>query len=556
MVTPFAFSSRVRCLCLAAGLLLFPVTGPAAAPGAVYQYGLFEASFTAAAGYDDPLRDVDVTVEFTAPDGSREQLPAFWDGGRRWVVRFSPNHQGRYTYRSVSRPADAGLEQSGVFIARRYWGRNELYRSGGPRLSDNRRFLTLDDGHPWLWLGDTAWNGALLSTREEWRRYLRDRAARGFSAVQFATTQWRAGRADENGQVAFTGTERIAIHPDFFRRLDEKFEAVNDAGLVAAPVVLWALTSKENESPGISLATGQAILLARYIVARYDAFHVVWILGGDGDYRGANAERWKAIGRAVFDARPHRPVTLHPRGMQDPWAEYKDETWLDVLFFQSGHGNDPKKWRWNATAGGAEAWQLQPARPVIDSEINYEGHLDYQTHERIGEAQVRRAAYYSLLAAPPAGITYGAHGLWFWARKPEVPLDHPRTGVADPWYECLNYPGAKQMGILHRIFDSMAWWKLRPDRTLLPDDADAADFSDHVMTALAEDRSFALLYLPKQRAVKLNLEPLRSHVYATWIDPRTGRRENAQDWKGAVKEAAPPGAGDWLLLLRAAPTAK
>ncbi len=392
-----------------------------------------------------------------------------------------------------------------------------------------------------------------MSNREEWRRYLRDRAGKGFSAVQFVTTQWRAGRADENGQIAFTGAEKIAINPDFFRRLDEKFEAANDAGLVAAPVVLWALTSKDDESPGVSLPAEQAVVLARYIVARYDAYHVVWILGGDGDYRGSNAQRWKAIGRAVFEGRPHRPVTMHPRGMQDPWAEYKDETWLDVLFFQSGHGNDPRKWRWNATAGMAEAWKREPARPVIDSEINYEGHLDYQTHQRIGEEQVRRAAWYSLLAAPPAGITYGAHGVWFWARQPVVPLDHPHTGAADPWFECLNYPGARQMGILHRILDSMAWWKLRPDRTLLPDDVEAPDFSDHVMVSVAEDRSFALLYLPRQRAMRLNLQPLRSHVYATWIDPRTGRREHALDWKGSVQEATPPSAGDWLLLLRAAP---
>jgi len=58
----------------------------------------------------------------------------------------------------------------------------------------------------------------------------------------------------------------------------------------------------------------------------------------------------------------------------------------------------------------------------------------------ITDADVRRAVYYSVLGAPPAGVTYGAHGIWYWSRKAEVPLDHSGTGVALPWYECLVTP--------------------------------------------------------------------------------------------------------------------
>lgn len=522
----------------------------AAAGAEVHRYGRFEVTFTAAQDYATPLTE-EVKVEFTGPGGQRHEVLAFWDGGRAWRARFSPEHTGTWKYRvTPSAPSDAGLSRGGSFRVVPYRGRNELYRRGGPRLAPNRRYFVRGDGAPWFWLADTAWNGALLSTREEWEKYLADRAAKKLSAVQFVMTQWRAGRQDEAGRVAFRGTERITVVPEFFQRMDEKIAAVNDHGLVAAPVLLWALTSKDRESPGEALPEDQAALLARYMVARYGAYQVLWILGGDGDYRGPKAERWKKIGRAVFgDGRGHRPVTLHPRGMQMPWAEFKDEPWVTFFMYQSGHGNDAKKWRWNATEGGAVDWKMEPARPVIDGEINYEFHLDYQSQRPIGEAQVRRAAYYSLLAAPPAGVTYGAHGIWPWIRKPEVPLDHPRSGVAPAWWECLDSPGGRQMKVLREVFESVAWWKLRPDRSLLAEDPEDPEFRTYIMPARSEDGTFALIYLPANPSVKLDLRKLQGKPKAAWIDPRTGERRPA----ALHAEMKTPGQGDWLLLVQTAP---
>ena len=510
----------------------------------VHRHGRFEVTLTSAKDYANPLTE-EVKVEFTGPQGQREEVLAFWDGGRTWKVRFSPEQTGTWKYRVLT--SDPGLSRRGSFRVTAYRGDNQLYRRGGPRLAGNRRHFVLADGTPWFWLADTAWNGALLSTREEWQKYLADRSAKKFSTVQFVMTQWRAGRQDELGRVAFTGLERIAVVPEFFQRMDEKIAAVNNHGLVAAPVLLWALTSKDRESPGEVLPEDQAALLALYMAARYGAYQVLWILGGDGDYRGAKAERWKTIGRAVFpEGRRHRPVTLHPRGMQDPWPDLKDEPWLGFFMYQSGHGNDAKKWRWNATQGMATGWKLEPAHPVIDGEINYEAHLDYQSKRPIGEAQVRRAAYYSLLSAPPAGVTYGAHGIWPWIRKPEVPLDHPRAGVAPPWFECLDFLGARQMKVLREVFESIQWWKLRPDRALLAEDPEDPEFRSYIMPASSDDGTFALIYLPGNPAVKLNLERLKGKPRATWIDPRTGDRRPAP----LAAEMKTPGNGDWALVVR------
>jgi hypothetical protein len=409
-------------------------------------------------------------------------------------------------------------------------------------------------GKPWFFLSDTAWNGALLSTNEEWRDYVADRKAKRFTAVQFVMTQWRAGRQDETGAVAFSGANPVRVNPAFFARMDRKFDVLNDAGLVAVPVMLWALTSKDNESPGVALSSEDAIRLARYMADRYHAHAAIWMLGGDGDYSGENVARWKAIGSGVFGKGPNRqPVGMHPRGMRAPWEPYKDEPWLDVLFYQSGHGGSAAKWKWNATAGPAVDWRLTPRRPVIDAEPNYEAHLGYDG-KKIDDYDVRRAAYYSLLAGPPAGVSYGAHGIWFWSRKAEVPLDHPKTGVAEPWRVCLNYEGAEHMKVLRNLFDTFDWWRLRPDRSILAEDKfDEESFRDYSMAAVSDRRDFALLYLPVPGRVAVNASALKgSRSEARWLNPRTGEQTRAGTFAaGAAFSLETPSEGDWLLLVRA-----
>ena len=529
-------------------LLLAAAVSAAAAPSDVLRYGRFEQALTAPRDFANPLRE-QVLVEFSGPGGVRDLTAAFWDGGRTWRVRYSPERTGAWRWRV----AGAGFQPpSGSFRATAYKGSNPLYLHGAPRLSPDRRYFVHADGKPWFWLACTGWNSALLSTDAEWERYLADRNAKKFTAIQFVTTQWRAGRKDELGQVAFTGVEEIRVNPEFFRRLDRRFDTLNDRGLVAAAVVLWAFTSKDNESPGEALPVDQAALLAGYITARYGAHHVMWLLGGDGDYRGAKAERWKTIGRAAFpEGRPRRPVTLHPRGTQEPWPPLKDEPWVDFFMYQSGQGSDVKKWRWNATRGPAVDWKLEPPHPVVDGEPNYEAHISYHSKKATTDADVRRAVYYSLLAAPPAGVTYGAHGIWYWARERAVPLDHPRSGEADPWHVCLDYPGSRQMRVLREIFDSVEWWRLRPDRSLLAEDPEGEDFRSYMMPARSADGKFALIYLPANPSVKLNLSGFKGRVTATWIDPRQGRRRDAIPLKSAAPvELKTPDESDWLLLLR------
>jgi len=52
------------------------------------------------------------------------------------------------------------------------------------KVSSNRRFLVHEDGSPFFYLGDTAWELFHRLTTSEAERYLQDRAAKGFTVIQ------------------------------------------------------------------------------------------------------------------------------------------------------------------------------------------------------------------------------------------------------------------------------------------------------------------------------------------------------------------------------------
>jgi hypothetical protein len=406
-----------------------------------------------------------VDVLFAGPDGASQERPAFWDGGKIWKVRFAPDAVGDWTWRARC-AADAGLDgQLGAFTCTPYQGDNPFYRHGPLQVAANGRYLVHHDGTPYFWLVDTAWNGALKSAAADWQTYLADRARKHFTGIQYVVTQWRAAEQNAEGQVAYTGFDAIRIQPEFFRRIDERTRAVNEHGLLAVPVLLWTLGEAE-ENPG-QLPEDQAILLARYLTARLGAWHTAWFLPGDGNYTGANADRWIRIGRAVFDRPGHAPVTLHPGGMQWPWERFRTEPWVSFFGYQSGHGDDENTLRWIFDGPPALQWAQTPVRPVINLEPPYEDHVAYQSRQPHTAYAVRRAVYWSLLNAPTAGSSYGAHGVWSWETAPAVPKDHGGSGIAKPWHEAMALPGSIHMQYMAELFTSLPWWTLEPDQDLL-----------------------------------------------------------------------------------------
>ncbi|MGC1275693.1 MAG: DUF4038 domain-containing protein [Planctomycetaceae bacterium] len=510
------------------------------------KWRVFETSLTAANDHPDPLA-VECVVAFTSPTEVTTTTPAFWDGDRTWRVRFSPGEQGTWHWKSACEH-DKGLDgATGTFESVNVRTLSPIGQDGPVRLSEDRTHFVRDEGDPFFWLADTAWNGVLRSKPDDWNTYLKARRKQGFTAIQFVATQWRGGREVLPFKVFDVQNDRLTVDTDVLRDLDAKVAAINDHNLVAVPVMLWAL---REDDPGQALSEAHAVRLAKYLKARWGAYDVIWFLGGDGPYK--DVERWKRIGRAVFPQHEtidsmHRLATLHPSGQNWVVEKFVGEPWYDFIGYQSGHGASERELKWLTTGPPARQWKKEPTLPIVNIEPNYEGHPAYGSGKKFTDHEVRRAAWWSLLIAPPAGVTYGNNEIWVWNEQAGPAENHGNLRTVEPWHEGLESQGIASMTILRAFFESGPWTTLRPAQDLLAEQPGKDDLAKFVAAAKSNDGSRAVLYLPVGGTAKLRVGELES-LNPTWFDPRTGERSPVQTNESGVFTA--PDDRDWVLEFR------
>ncbi|MBZ0297913.1 MAG: DUF4038 domain-containing protein [Anaerolineae bacterium] len=516
----------------------------------IAQYTVFEYAFYSPDTYENALWDVDLQVQFSAPSGKQTQVDAFWDGGDVWRVRFSPDEIGQWTWNTIcSDEGNTGLHgHSGQFECSAYSGRNPLYLHGPLQVAEDHLSIVHADGTPFFWLADTPWNGVMRATTHDWERYLQHRHTQGFSAAQFVSTHWRGMSRDNLGEQAFIGTDRITLNVPFYHRLDPKVAALNEHGMIAAPVMIWAYMK---EDPGQLLSEAAAIRLARYLQARWGAYQVVWLMAGDGCYkRDGMIEHWCRVGRAVFGDHHNRLVTMHPCGQYWVKEDFGSEPWFDFIGYQSGHGDSEKNLRWLVEGPPANDWNSDPLIPVINLEPNYETHPSYDSDTIFKAYEVRRASYWSLLISPPVGVTYGHNAIWMWAAdQAEEAENHPTIGLVGTWDTALDTPGLDGMTLLRQFFDRLPWWTLRPAAQVLVTQPGVDDPRDFIAVAQSMDGQITVAYLPEGQTITLRTEALHDPERARWFNPRSG------DWHDTTlvtlpeQTLTPPDTGDWLLVI-------
>jgi len=434
-----------------------------------------------------------------------------------------------------------------------------------PRLkvSDNKRFLVYEDGRPFFWLGDTAWELVHRLNREDATRYLENRAKNGFTVIQAVAIAELDGHTDPNpyGHLPLVDLDpaRPAVkdgpNNDYWDQVDYIVTKAESLGLVIGFLPTWGRYWHDKVKDGKPLFTeANAEVYGEWLGKRYPDKPIIWILGGD---RSIDNDEQKAVVRAMArglrkgDGGTHL-MTLHPPGGHGSSTWFHTDDWLDFNMRQNGHVAEFTG-RYDQTRAD---YDRTPVKPVLDGEPIYEDHPVSFDAKKLGHSlasDVRRPLYWDLFTGA-FGHTYGHHSVWQMWSPGKGPINNPLM----PWFEAIDQPGAAQMQYGKKLLLS------RPFLTRIPDDSIVV--TDRVPTSVPgagryrfvatrdTDGTYAMVYAPIGRKFKVRMDVIKgAKVKAWWFNPRDGKAKAIGTFDNqGEREFIPPDYGemlDWVLVL-------
>ena len=516
--------------------------------------------------YGNPYTEQAINCQFTGPQGQKMTIPGFWDGGQKWVIRFAPPVVGKWTYTvSAADTADAGLHKiSGELYCTKYTGNLDIYKHGFLRVSNDKRSMTHRDGTPFFWLADTHWMG--LSHREHlydsndkrfpsmFKGMVDVRAKQGYTVYQMNFFLSESGDNgyingepatwNEGGRVWTDNKKWESPNTKFFSNCDERIQYVAKSGLVSALGLDWGPYAYSDYTVSAYKA------IARYIVARYSAYPIIWNTCGEARM---NSPYWAEVARYIDKIDPYQhPTTLHSGVETTDFGyksdEYRGEDWFDFVMLQTGH---VKSLTFDILNSWKNKYNRTATLPFLEGEACYEGIA------KVPKNLTRKMAYTSIMCGS-FGYSYGAEGIWnaIWDENDTFQLWGAKP---IPWYKAIDGENGAQMKYLKQIFTSVPWWELKPYNSIVSWYKQPG--TDPLLKSNSDRTSIMIYYPIQEKPISYDfigtisrLNP--KHTYdAKWVNPRDGKTTTAAakfkpNSDGEWKTPAPPSnTEDWVLLI-------
>lgn len=533
----------------------------------VQRWQAVEIVLTSSVTYVDPFQDVDVTATFTRPGNKSITRPAFWDGGSTWKVRFAPPQTGLWTMTTSSTDTKNGGLHHVTRTVRcdPYSGNLDIYKHGFLKVSGNGRYLTYADGTPFFYLGDTHWilsherfdKSNAPGVASQFKYTVDKRVSQGFTVFQ-SEASWQArsaqiritddARTDEEADADFSHGFTSADLAGF-ANLDRKFKHIADQGLVHANAEIgWV------GDPSLFPIYTEAFMarLAKYWVARYGAYPVIWTIAQEvdknyyGAYDATTIKKWFAAAQSIADNDAyHHPVMPHMENTDHTTSS--NSSWSGKPY----HSGWAVQWQGELTetAIAQVFWNASPTKPSVLYESAYD-HFWTDSRGALGAAY--KSFQYGMY-----GYGYGANGIWNDIySKPGEPGDFG-TAYEMPahyfwWRDGADLRTGDQLAHFKHFYTSLEWWKLVPR---FNDDAwgSFADTSRSLLSSDGQDTYVVFFFGSGKLTGTLNQMENHSTYEAQWFDPRDGRYENIGAFtQNGSQWTIPdrPTADDWVLLVR------
>lgn len=445
---------------------------------------VFELNAQEAAAHPNPYADVQLHGEFRSPRFRTFKMSAFWDGGQKLVIRFTPTEPGEWTYRMTSN-------------VKRWEGQTGTFNAAA---SDAPGFVQPANVHHWawsatnqphLWMGDTLYPFATID-RDLLHRIVDARAAQKFNHIR--------GLILDPEAKGFPAADRP--DPAFFQRVDESVRYMNQKGIVADLI----LAGSHNQLARLFPDWQQRERFVGYVAARYAPMNITW--QGVREYETYDNGRalMKEIGGLLKQLDPYQ----HPRtsGTVATSGGLLDDGWMDYVAHRSGDD-----------ALCAVEHQLF-GRPFVNLQFAGED----SGAGKSGSDDMDSDAF--------------RHRLWNMTMDGDYPT-YFNTGTAgaekipvDPKY--LDSPGAKAMTVWYNFFAGNRHWELEPYF-----DVDGG-------RAIALEDVEYIVYVEKPGPVELLVENHGYDV--SWLNPIDGQEIKQKGYKGEHFTGEPPDkAHDWVL---------
>ncbi|MBR2611821.1 MAG: glycoside hydrolase family 140 protein [Clostridia bacterium] len=418
------------------------------------------------------------------------------------------------------------------------------------------RYLFWEDGTPFFYLGDTAWELFHRLTREEIELYIDTRTKQGFTVIQAVALAELEGLTVPNpyGRLPLLMTNGVPdpTRPDtegeysYWEHVDYAIRLAKERGLFVALLPTWGDKYNLLWGKGPVIFNAQnAYLYGKWIAERYkDDWNIIWMLGGDRPLQSEEHHRIiDEMARGIREVDQTHLITFHPMGETDSTDYVGNRQYIDFHTSQTGHSVGKSYYSMQVMEKMAKA----SPKPYMDSEPRYEDHpacfraeLGYYWNAD----DVRQNAYWNVLSGA-CGHTYGNHNIWCFNTNP---TDY----FPFRWQDVLNHPGAEQMKYLKQLRLSRDYASLVPMPDLLVENGYGMG---QIVVAGGVDYIYAYSPLGQSFALELGIFPDAKALRAFWFNPRTGE----ETMFGVIPSHGrftfvPPTQSkgqDWLLILEA-----
>lgn len=420
-------------------------------------------------------------------------------------------------------------------------------------ISENKRFLMWEDGKPFFYLGDTAWEMLHKLSREETEWYFSIRAKQGFTVIQTVLLAEFEGLTKPNcyGRLPLKQVNG-AFDPEqpdidgeysYWEHVDYAVRAAADKGLFLALLPTWGDKFNKLWGQGPEIFTPEnAYTYAKWLGQRYrDNWNIIWILGGDRPLdNDVHKEIIRKMGNGLRESDGNHLITYHPVGSRSSADFVSNKDYIDFHTVQSGHATDCC---YESHLLVRRTGEAEP-KPFMDSEPRYEDHpacFKAEYDFLWDAADVRMNAYWDVLEGT-CGHTYGNHSIWSFKAEPQAYWPYR-------WQEVLHHEGAETIHHVRNLRESRPYFELRRAPELVDDNG---GITGHI--AAARGDKYAFIYSPFGLPVTVHFDSMGCKVMkASWFNPRNGELKQTMilPGKGSGK-MIPPSSGkgnDWVLVL-------